>query len=218
MKNTQGFYDQLRSAAPVLMKLYAPALLLLFGIGLARVIGDVNIGKITRDPAQAVGHHPFVGLLSNIGLLLWCASSAICVFCFAALRHDATKRNVAALLLAAASISSILLLDDYFLLHDFVVPTYLHVSEKAVYGVYGIGAFAFLMGFQSTIVRTEYVILALAFVFFALSTLFDVIPAYVPGHFLFEDGFKLLGIMSWVCYFTRVSLQYLEPGRQHLGA
>lgn len=211
MRNNKSFGFQLRSVAPVLMRLYAPALLLLFGIGLARVIGEVNIGKIARDPAQTVGYNPLLGMLPNIGILLWSSSAAICFFCSTILWHDTERRNAAVLLLAAGVTTSVLLMDDLFLLHDFFVPTYLHVPEKAVHCAYGIIVFAFLIAFWRMIRRTEYVILAFALVFLASSVFFDIIPVYVPGHFLFEEGFKLLGILSWSCYFIRVCLQYMEP-------
>lgn len=194
---------QLRSVMPFLIRLYLPVLMILVGIGVLRLVGNIEIGTITRDPAHITGAHPFTGLLSNIGILCWCSSAAICFFCSKTCQNN-ENREFSSFLFFAALITSLLLIDDFFLFHEIIFPKDLHINEKLVYTSYLIIAMSFLIAFRDTILQTEYVILFFSFAFLGLSILFDILPVHVPGHLLFEDGFKFLGIVTWLSYFVRV--------------
>jgi hypothetical protein len=210
MQIKESFNLQLRSMIPALIKLYMPVLVLLLGIGLLGIIGNVKIGMVTRDPIAIVGGHPFMGVLSNIGILFWCSSTAICFFCTAIIWKNEKKRSLVSFLFFSGLITSLLMIDDFFLFHDFVFPNYLHISEECIYIAYMITVSIFLILFRHTILQTDYIILCLSLVFFGLSILFDIIPVYISGHLLLEDGFKFFGIVSWMLYFIRVCSQCLN--------
>jgi hypothetical protein len=68
------------------------------------------------------------------------------------------------------------------------------------------------------ILSTDFILLLLAFAFFASSVFVDlfVTPeefsiAGIPGRHLIEDGLKLLGIVTWATYFVRTGVQMVSP-------
>ncbi len=66
--------------------------------------------------------------------------------------------------------------------------------------------FAHTTQLRSLIFKTDYVLLGLSGVFFAISILVDVFePGFLPFHLL-EDGAKLAGILCWLAYFLRVAV------------
>jgi hypothetical protein len=153
----------------------------------------------------------YVGLLSNIGILFWCASATICIFSFAVLQKNLDDREVLLFLLFSGLMTVVLLLDDLFLYHEEVFPEYLHIPQKAVLAGYGIMIFLYLIRFRKTIIQTEFLVLLFSFGFFGLSIIIDWIPqSTIPEHHLFEDGSKLLGILSWFAYFTRVCVKQVR--------
>jgi hypothetical protein len=173
------------------------------------IVGDFDVGKITRDPAQITRTHPFVGSLSNLGILGWCSPAAVCFFCSAAFWRDRKRRASASFLFFSGLLTTLLLLDDLFLFHEIVFPRYFHMPEKIVYVSYLAAVLVFLLAFRREILQTEYVVLVLAFGFFGLSILVDLFGAHIPDHLLLEDGCKFLGIVTWLIYFIRVCFQYL---------
>ena len=67
--------------------LYLPAVMGLVLVALASLYLDISVVDLTRDIAVVAGVHPLTGMVSNIGILLWCAAAAICLFSSSVLRH-----------------------------------------------------------------------------------------------------------------------------------
>ena len=210
MEFKRTVYRQFRSAMPTLIKLYVPILAILAGIVLLRIFRDVKTSDMTRDPAQITGSHPFTGLLSNLGILFWCSSAAICFFCAAIIRKDSKDHNYASFLFSSGLITSLLLIDDLFMFHDFVLPTYFHMHESSFYIVYLVLIVVFLLAFRRIILGTNYSILCLALIFFVISMMFDFAPVRLLGHWVFEDGCKFFGIVTWMYYFTQVGFRCMN--------
>ena len=101
----------------------------------------------------------------------------------------------------------LLLPDDVFMFHEIVFPRYLGVPEKVVYAANAVVVLWFLMAFRSTILQTDFLLLALAFAGLGFSAGADFIETIFPypGFYLLEDGAKLFGIVSWAAYFITVS-------------
>ncbi len=213
-----GLRQRLRALTPTLILLYAPVVTLLLVVVALRVGYAVPMANLTRDPAQVLGVSPFAGAVSNIGILLWCASTAICLFAaLLARRHCARRTPI--FLLAAGTVTLVLLLDDLFLLHDIVLPNGFGISEEAVYTAYAAMIGAFITLFHRDIRASDYPLLGLALLFFAVSLGFDVLQQWVtpPGAFLLEDGSKLMGIVSWAGYLIRTAGASLRQA-MHAGA
>ena len=192
-------------------KLYIPALFVLLVTAFVSFRTGVPISEFTRDPAAITNASPFLGMLSNIGILFWCASATVCFFGAAVLRNRASSGELWAFLQSSGFITLVLMLDDLFLFHEEVIPRHFHIPQKAVLSAYAIAVLLYLVRFRVTILKTEFVALILALGFFGLSILVDVwLKAVLPWHHLFEDGFKLLGIVGWFGYFVRVCAQGIE--------
>ena len=61
--------------------------------------------------------------------------------------------------------------------------------------------------FKKLICRTKTLLLIIAFGFLGMSILVDVLPEDLKGHFILEEGFKLLGIVSLMAYYIKVCYQ-----------
>ena len=105
-----------------------------------------------------------------------------------------------------------LLLDDFFLLHEVVIPKLLGIKEKYVVATYPLLIVAFLLFFMSKLLTTSYLVLLSALGFLALSVLTDALSHSYTNEleYLFEDGFKFMGIVGWFYYFTSTSLLILK--------
>jgi hypothetical protein len=211
-RTRQGLLEQSRALLPVMFVMYAPVLILFAIIGLQT---RIPVENLTRDPL-AITRAPFyIGAISNIGILFWCSAVAICFFSFRLLRDIGRNKEFQRFFLFSGDLTSILLLDDLFLLHEEVFPYYLNIPEKLVFVGYGMIISLYLVKFRKIILKTEFLFFLLAFGFLGLSVIIDLLP--IPtrllgnqGEFLLEDGFKLMGIISWFTYFARVGVTQLK--------
>ncbi len=208
--NLKSFIQSKKSLA-IITVLYLLTIILLCSIVLVSLHIGVPLEKFTRDPAAIAGVNPFVGIVSNIGILFWCIGASICLFSFFDIvARQSNKTNVYTLfLLFFGLFTLVLLLDDLFLFHELIAPRILNVSEKTIYICYGIMVLFGILRFKKIIFQTEWIIFGLAFVFFALSIAIDLFESLLIVHssIFWEDSFKLLGIVSWVCYFVLASFQ-----------
>ncbi|MCX9011035.1 MAG: hypothetical protein OIN66_07930 [Candidatus Methanoperedens sp.] len=202
---------QFKKLVPTLSIVYVLTLSILFIVVTIHQQTKTSISDLTRDPASVMGAPFYVGLLSNIGILLWSASAAICLFCSAVLRKDTNNRELPLFLLFSGIITSIFLLDDLFFFHENIYPAYFNVSEKTVYLAYAIIVSLYLVRFRVTIFGTEFLLLLFAFVFFGLSVILGMKLIDLPAsYYLFKDGAKLFGIVTWSTYFTRIGLRHVK--------
>jgi len=207
-------FAQDRKLVRFLFSLYLLPVLFLFVVVIATAQMGVSLAMLTRDPASIAKIHPFIGVVSNLGVLLWTASATICLFSWALFRHRLNEMRFATFLLCSGLLTTLLLLDDFFLLHDAIFPHYFGVNEKVAFLGYGGLIIGWMVIFRKCIRRTEYLILLTALVFFGLSLFIDVFQHPIQSvignaRIFFEDGFKLLGIVGWFGYFLRCCLVQL---------
>lgn len=107
-------------------------------------------------------------------------------------------------MLASTALTLLLLLDDAFLLHESVFPSF-GIPEKLVYFTYMCAVAFYLTVFYKIIFRTEFIYLTLSFLFLGLSIALDVIVPDTSSDYLLEDGLKFLGLVSWMLYFWSVA-------------
>jgi hypothetical protein len=164
--------------------------------------GITNLELVIRDLAQTCRYPLGVGLISNLGYLLWMATAAICLFtaCSEVSRPRGRERE---LLLAGGAFSLLLCLDDMFLLHD------RYISANVLYLLYIVFAVLILVRYRDLVVRMGGPVFLGAVVLLGTSLLFDkfqeALPfPYGPGQ-LFEEGAKFLGIASWLFFWWRAS-------------
>ncbi|HYF61791.1 MAG TPA: hypothetical protein VD886_03190 [Herpetosiphonaceae bacterium] len=208
--------DRFKTDLRTLIKLCLPIVALVAFLVAASIYDQLNIGIFTRDPATLTNSNPFLGVLSSVGILFWCATAAICFFGFAMLRSSASDRIAPRFLLDAGLITALLMLDDLFLFHEYVFPQFLHFGEKVALLGYGAIVAGFLWRYRQRILGSDYLLLALAFGLFGFSVMADNLFNTASGNwgYLLEDGPKLFGIIVWFTYWSGVCAQLLRPRRE----
>ena len=208
--NSESFIRSQKSLAVVTV-LYLLAVTLLASVALAGLDRGVSLENFTRDTTAVAGVNPFTGVISNLGILLWCAGASICLFCFfvASDRRNQKTNRYTSFILFFGLTTFVLMLDDLFLFHEVIAPKILHIPELLVLFSYGITVLYGITKFKRVIFQTEWIILALAFSFFSLSLTIDMLEDAITlaEPIFLEDSFKFLGIISWVYYLIIASVQ-----------
>ena len=209
-------------SAQHLLITFVPTVLTLVVLAAISEMYAVPMADITRDMAQIGGIHPLSGILSNLGIILWCATAATCLFSALVLRSGPSDAYY--FLLSSAGLSAALLIDDFFAVHDFLAERYLHIDEKVVIAALGVATVVLLVAFRPTIIlKTHYRLLLLAPGFFAISVGADAFDDRLwrlgQWQYLLEDGAKWLGIAGWCSYYVVTSYQLVtDPASEPVAA
>lgn len=189
-----------------------PSLVVLLIAIIANKFYDVRIISMTRD-VSSLGKIPsFYGFISSLGILLWMATVAICFFTSTLLK-TINETFSYRFMLSSAILSSYLLIDDLFLLHEHSGVLF-KGSELFIYALLGVSVFLYLIIFKSIILKTNYLVLILALFFLFASISIDSIQPFLWGkgdlHAFLEDGTKWIGICFWCSYYAQTSFKYLS--------
>lgn len=207
------------SPPSVYIAMYASASAVLLITALASIAGDIRPAFFCRDAMATLEAHPLTGLQSNLGVLVWCATAAICLFSRRLLGPG--RGDAGLFLLCFGLFTALLTLDDLFLIHEDLLHRYLGswAYGKALYLLYALFMGGALIRFRSLVARSEYVLLLLALLFFAAALGVEAFDDLwlSPWRIFWEDGFKLTGILTWCGYLTRTCLQLLGRGNRERG-
>ncbi len=222
-------FHQFKSLCCRLWMVYLTVFVLLISIVIMRVFFKIPMSYLTRDPADLLRHSQissfpffeegivnlpfFLGGLSYLGILLWCATLAVCFFSFILFCKTGHDSSEILFFRRAGLISTLLLTDDLFRLHEIVFPVYLHLHEYTLYASYALLIAFFLIRFRTKILNTDYLLLLFALGCLGLSLFSDMITdvlfSSISGATLLEDGSKFVGIVSWFLYFAGTCLQQI---------
>jgi len=173
------------------------------GLLISRSAGIDDLELVIRDLAQTCDYPLGVGLLSNLGYLLWAGSAAIALFTVFSGLAAAAGRRVRELLLCGGVFSLLLCLDDMFLLHD------KYIGVDFLYITYAIFAALILFRFRDLVIWLGGPSFPVAVVLLGGSVIFDKIQRYVPGGLkegqLLEEGLKFIGIACWFFFWWQAS-------------
>ena len=174
---------------------------------------EIDFGYVSRDLAVIHELHPLGGMLSALGVLLWCAAATASLV--AGLATPAAPLRVRLFLFASAALSAWLMLDDGFMIHEMIAPVHLHIGERWVILGLGISCAAWLLGFGRLIAATRFGMLLLAFLFLGASlgadlVILPVLSVSEPMGYFIEDGAKWLGIVCWFTYHLRTAVEVLR--------
>lgn len=184
--------------------------LILIGAFLLCQKKNIDFSILTRD-IMAKGDFPvYFGIFSNIGVFLWIATGSFLLFASFLMYHTKAAKRASYFLFFSALFSLMLGLDDFFLLHEKIIPRFLGVPEFAVFAFYGISALFYFYKFHAFLLNPAKFILASSVGFLAFMVLADVSQSILVKYevleqqglrSLLEDGSKLLGIINWVIYY-----------------
>lgn len=200
-----------------LVWIFVPVILLLAA---ARIQTYVPLSHLTRDPLVVADAPFYIGIFSNLGVLFWCAGGAIALFSGVVCRAHQASQELGRFFLASGVLTLVLMFDDLFQLHEGFLPYHVGIPEDIVYLFYAIAFSWYLIRFRKTLKKTPFGYLGLAFLLLGIAPIFDkeILPMPASwlandGIFLFEDGFKLLGIVAWFIYFAVSGSQALIGDR-----
>ncbi len=198
----ESFCQIKRNRTPLVF-IYSISLFILVAILLVSITTGTPVANYTRDPAAIHKVSPFLGILSNLGILLWCATVTVCITSFSLFkRYKSQEDNL--FILYSAIISALLLLDDLFMIHDYVAPIIFNFSEKYIYIFYFFAISGYLLRFRPVILKKNFSILALAIGTLGFSIFIDIFTPNRGIQYLIEDGVKFIGIAIWLFFFIRI--------------
>jgi hypothetical protein len=224
-KNLQSFIAELLSMvnlpAGVCNYKFVVSCIAVAGLGVVAVFfGSVVRGNplsdFFRDPASVKNYHPFVGVMSTIGVLLWCAAG-VCTLFASTMVRSASDDTLRRFVLWSGILSLGLMFDDQFLVHEQLFQDFFGIGEHPVVLTYLLLIVLYLFHFRNVILKkTPFVWLACAFFFFSISVRLDFLLDQRRGEVL-EDVLKFFGIVFWFGYFWSTS-SVLVASRGHISS
>ena len=170
---------------------------------------NIQLNLVIRDLAQTCGYPIGVGMISNIGILLWGAAASICLF---TTFSENINRESSKLLLLGGLFSGLLCIDDFFLLHDrYVGPDFLNLTYLAI-------SIFLLVRFRMILKKIGFFNLIISILFLGLSIFFDGVIQQIFNQSyeltqIIEEWFKFLGIACWLNFWCKASSFALNSGK-----
>ena len=132
--------------------------------------------EITGDPNLIFEAHPFIGIISNFGVLLWCSSTVILLFSYLLL-FKIGSRMALNFLVFSCLITMLLLIDDLFMLHDYLLYS-IGLNQNYMYGLYSLLFILYVIKLGTYLIHTKHkTFLVLAFLFLGSSVGLDLVFA-----------------------------------------
>lgn len=149
--------------------------------------------KLTGDVVAIFGAPPWIGFFSQAGLLLWAAAASFSILAFAVLQGHSNQKSLSCFLLATASLSTLLLIDDTYLLHEQVLPHF-GIPQIFILCGYIVLGFSYVWCFRQAHLTHNYILLLAAMGGLGLSLLSDATSLYLLDTHLFETVSSCLGL------------------------
>ena len=162
---------------------------------------------VLRDLAQTCDTAAGVGLLSNLGYLMWLAAAAVALFT-AHSGQPGVRGKQKELLACGGWFSFILCIDDMFLLHD------RYIGQTFLYVLYLVFAAVIATRYRKQLMASTGELFLLAVALLGASIGIDQFQHDLPFNYenvqLVEEGAKFLGITTWVLYWWQASALSLK--------
>jgi hypothetical protein len=185
----------------------------MLGIGMIaglHVLRHIPLRVLTRDIFATTGVPVYIGLLSNLGIMLWAGAAAIWFLNTVLLRRIAPDHELIPLAAASGIVSLVLLFDDSFMLHEDLLPRLLRIPEEAILAAYALGALVYLLIGARRIRNTNYLPCLIAGALLGASLGIDSFLHLDGVEIFVEDGLKFAGIIFWLAYASITSLQVAD--------
>jgi hypothetical protein len=190
-----SIFEQSRRQWLTLLLVYVPPTIFLLILTMQR---DVPAHDLMADTASITNVPTYIGLVSNLGILVWGATVTICVFTMALLGRQSSWFSFFA---GSAGLTLLLLLDDQFMIHDRVLP-HNNIPEVVYIAFYGLVCLAYTVAFWRFFRQTDYVLLLIAVALLGFSVAVDV-----AGDRIQDIYYALRGVNSMVADEAAVSVE-----------
>jgi hypothetical protein len=206
-----NFWNTFKQNYLLVFKLGAIISFFLFVILVIAVKSGVEPSDLSRDYNGVYHLEPYVGVLSSLGIFIWCGTVTLCWFAWFFIRKrepDSGRKNF---FLVSGWITSIIAVDDLFQFHEVIMPTYLGIPEITFYIIYFLTLIFFNIKYINTLMNRHFSLLVVCYFLLAFSIIFDVLfEDVVPFGTYIEDGLKLMGITFWSSFFFKTVLLELD--------
>ncbi len=208
--------EETKSSMPFVIVFYLALMAVLVLIAGASTYFKIPLTSFVEDTTTVLNAPVYIGILSNIGALLWTATATVCFF-GAYVTRTTAKQAASAFLIWSGMIITLLLIDDYFMLHDSVLYLLFHLNENVIFGLYFVLISWYIYRFRSVLRTTNYRLFGLALGLFLFSTVFDKLPGvvtklHIPFRYSYqtidfiEESGKFLAIGTWLAYYLQTSI------------
>lgn len=180
----------------------------LSGAGITILVAYIThtpIWKLAKDPSQVINYPPYIGMLSNWGVLLWMATAVICIFSAILLKKHLADVLTVRFIGVSGILSLFLAVDDLFLFHDRVLPRMLHLPERIFYILYILALLSYLAYFFQKIMQYDYLLIGSALFLFGISRRMFIAIPFFDQFRTTGDILKYFGIVFWLVFFYRTS-------------
>jgi hypothetical protein len=187
---------------------FAIGLMVVGSVQFFAIYKNIPLENLTQDTVTVLNGAPYIGLLSNLGILVWCAAATICFFTAYILRHSTVEYTK--FFVSAGILTTLVMLDDLFLFHDYVYVSWLPHSHMLIIAAYGMGIILLVARFWKIFRESFFALFVMALLCFAIAAVPDLqnrsflLPATFPST-LVEDGFTFLAILFWMMYFVHTA-------------
>lgn len=199
---------QLRRVLPSTALALAVVVLVCATVAVFGRLKHLDLSDLTRDPSAVAGEKAWVGMVSLLGFGIWGVAVGAALVGGLALPRGSARRRT---LLQISALTAVLLLDDMLRLHEDVLP-HVHLPEELVLGGYLVLTALWVWTNRRDLLRTEWLILLLAFGLFGGSIVVDQLPHENHTWSFVEDSFKFGGIVLWSFYLVRTAVRSVRVG------
>jgi hypothetical protein len=171
---------------------------------------DQSVGLLTRDLPAIAGVHPLTGAMSQLGAVLWAASAAVCGLAALQRYNAGGNRRALRFFVFSGLLSIALLIDDMFMVHDYLARYYLGLQDPMILGALALAVLVYLVSYRRLILASRSLpVLLFVCVMFSVMLIVDFFQNDFVTHgystnlrYLLEDGTKFLGICGWLVWLT----------------
>lgn len=159
---------------------------------------DVSHDFLTREPQATLESKSYVGFMSNLGMVIWSIPAVAC-----GLTATVVIGRQRWMFAFAGVLTTLLLADDLFMLHDGTYPK-IGFAEELVEVLYLVAVAAIVVLYREELGRTAILGIGLTVAFWGTSGFLDLFFNDDPINLdqLTEDGAKLMGIFVWAAVWT----------------
>ncbi len=158
------------------------------------------------------------GFVSNLGIMMWAGTAAICLLAAGLLALDRHSRTGTRFALAAGLFTGWLAIDDALLIHESVLP-HAGVPQHYVLSAYIVLVVIYCLTAFRTILRSDRMLFVLALLFLGGSMALDLAFHSLPGRGApLEDGLKFIGISCWAVFHVATAFALLAGQLRYVEA
>jgi hypothetical protein len=167
---------------------------------------------ISQDPANYYQVQPYLGILSSIGIMLWGVSFMALVMTWYLGRVMKKEIIEIKLCLYFGLLSLLLYMDDFFMIHDWLITRFLHLPGTTIMAFYAISVAVLVLKNFRILRGNGLLYIAVSYLGLGASGLIDMVHDKVEFNnaFFYEDGAKLIGICFWTLFALTFAIKQIK--------